>query len=76
MVLRTYEVIWAVGTMLGATQYVDMITTRKIKFGRFQIAVLNPNIVLTRMDVVIGAQFLSLNLKLRGMSQLQGQQHS
>jgi hypothetical protein len=63
-VLRTYEVIWAVGTMFGATQRIDMITTRKNKFGRFQIAVLNPNIVPTRMDVVIGAQFFELEFKI------------
>jgi hypothetical protein len=40
-VLRSFEVIWAIGSMLGATQHVDMITTRKNKLGRFQIAVLN-----------------------------------
>ena len=49
-VLRTYDVLWAVGTMFGATQKVDMITTRKNKFGRFKVAVLNPAIVPTRMD--------------------------
>jgi hypothetical protein len=63
-VLRTYEVIWAVGTMFRATQYVDMITTRKNKFWRFQIVVLNPNIVPTRMDVVIGARFFELEFEI------------
>lgn len=51
-VLHSCEVLWAVGTMFGAMQRVDMITTRKNKFWRFKVAVLNPNIVPTKMDVV------------------------
>lgn len=52
-VLRTYEVIWAIGTMFGATQKVDMIYTRKNKFDRFQVAVLNLATIPDHMDVVI-----------------------
>jgi len=63
-VLRTYEVLWAVGTMFGATQKVDMITTRKNKFGRFKVAVLNPAIVPTRMDCVIGTLFFELQFEI------------
>ncbi|CAO2179218.1 unnamed protein product [Urochloa humidicola] len=59
-VLRTYEVLWAIGTMFGATQKVDMITTRKNKYGRFKVAVLNPTIVPTKMDCVIGTRFFEL----------------
>ncbi|CAO2148538.1 unnamed protein product [Urochloa humidicola] len=59
-VLRTYEVVWAIGTMFGATQKVDMITTRKSKFGRFKVVVLNPTIVPTKMDCVIGTRFFEL----------------
>ncbi|CAO2038762.1 unnamed protein product [Urochloa humidicola] len=59
-VLRTYEVLWAIGTMFGATQKVDMITTRKNKFGRFKVAVLNPTIVPNKMDCVIGTRFFEL----------------
>jgi hypothetical protein len=50
--------------MFGAAQRVDLITTWKNKFGRFQIAVLNPNIIPTRMDVVIGAQFFELEFEI------------
>jgi hypothetical protein len=50
--------------MFGANQRVDIITTRKNKFGRFQIAVLNSNIVPRRMDVVIGAQFFELEFEI------------
>lgn len=46
--LRTYEVLWALGTMFGPTQRVDMMTTRKNTFGRFKVAVLNPTIVPLR----------------------------
>ena len=62
-VLRTYQVLWAVGTLFGATQKVDMISTRKNKFGRFKVAVLNPTILPTTMDCVIGTQFLNFSLK-------------
>jgi hypothetical protein len=63
-VLRTYEVLWAVGTMFGATQKVDMVTTRESKFGRFKVAVLNPTIVPTKMDCVIGTHFFELQFEI------------
>ncbi|CAN6249131.1 unnamed protein product [Urochloa humidicola] len=59
-VLRTYEVLWAIGTMFGATVKVDMVTTRKSNFGRFKVAVLNPTIVPNKMDCVIGTRFFEL----------------
>jgi hypothetical protein len=71
-VLQSYEVIWAIGTMFGATQRVDMITTRKNKFGRFQIAVLNPSVMPTRMDVVIGARFFELQFKIEQYAPTRG----
>lgn len=62
-VLRTYEVLWAVGTMFGATQCVDMTTIRKNSFGRYKVAVRNPGIVPNRMDVVIGSRFFELQVE-------------
>ncbi|TVU20826.1 hypothetical protein EJB05_30423, partial [Eragrostis curvula] len=62
--LRTYEVLWAIGTMFGATQRVDMITTRKNTFGRYKISCLNPAIVPTQMDVVIGTRFFELQFEI------------
>jgi hypothetical protein len=52
--------------MFGATQKVDMITTRKNKFGRFKVAVLNPTIVPTKMDCVsvIGTWFFELPFEI------------
>jgi hypothetical protein len=75
-VLRSFEVIWAIGTMFGETQRVDMITTRKNKFGRFQIAVLNPSVVPTKMDVVIGAQFFELQFEIEQYAHTQGTSQS
>lgn len=66
-VLRSYEVLWAIGTMFGATQRVDMITTRKNNFGRFEVAVLNPNIIPSKMDVVIGTRFFELDFEIEAM---------
>jgi hypothetical protein len=71
-VLQSYEVIWAIGTMFGTTQRVDMITTRKNKFGRFQIAVMNPSVMPTRMDVVIGARFFELQFKIEQYAPTRG----
>ncbi|CAL5059495.1 unnamed protein product [Urochloa decumbens] len=63
-VLRTYEVLWAIGTMFGATVKVDMVTTRKSKFGRFKVAVLNPTMVPNKMDCVIGTRFFELRFAI------------
>jgi hypothetical protein len=63
-VLRTYEVLWAVGTMFGATQKVDMVTTRESKFGRFKVVVLNPTIVPTKINCVIGTRFFELQFEI------------
>ncbi|TVU42878.1 hypothetical protein EJB05_09301, partial [Eragrostis curvula] len=63
-VLRSYEVLWAIGTMFGATQRVDMVTTRKNSFGRFKVVVMDPNIVPTQMDVVIGSRFFELQFEI------------
>jgi len=68
-VLRAYQVLWAVGTLLGATQKVDMISTRKNKFGRFKVAVLNPTILPTTMDCVIGTRFLELQFEVEPFMQ-------
>ncbi|CAO2203924.1 unnamed protein product [Urochloa humidicola] len=63
-VLRTYEVLWAIGTMFGATVKVDMITTRKSDFGRFKVAVLNPTLMPNKMDCVIGTRFFELHFAI------------
>ena len=59
-ILREYLVLWAVGTMFGVTQEVDMVMTRANKFGRFAVAVLKPELIPKKMDVIIGNHFLEL----------------
>ena len=38
---REYVILWALETLFGVTQEVDMVTTRASNFGRFAVAVLN-----------------------------------
>lgn len=46
--------------MLGSTQTVDMEVTRQNDFGRIQIAVLNPLLIPSHLDVVIGDHYFEL----------------
>jgi hypothetical protein len=56
--------LWAVGSMLGSTQIVDMETTRKSDFGRVLVAVLNPGLIPTQLDVVIGDHYFELEFEV------------
>jgi hypothetical protein len=44
--LREYLNLWAIGTMFGSTQMVDMVTTWKNDFGRILVAVLDPTFTI------------------------------
>ncbi|CAN6363262.1 unnamed protein product [Urochloa humidicola] len=57
--------------MFGATQRVDMITTRKNDYGRYKVAVLNPKEVPTEMDVVIGYCFFELKFSIEPFENVQ-----
>src|SRR6266498_5897241 len=59
-ILREYKVLWAIGTMFGVTQEVDMVMTCANKFGRFAVAVLEPELIPKKMDVIIGNRFFEL----------------
>jgi hypothetical protein len=58
--LREFLELWAVGTLLGSTQMVDMEETRKNNYGRVQIAVLNPALIPAQLDVVIADNYFEL----------------
>ncbi|CAN6251559.1 unnamed protein product, partial [Urochloa humidicola] len=58
--LREFLELWAVGSMLGSTQTVDMEMTRKSDFGRVFVAVLNPLLIPARLDVVVGDHYFEL----------------
>ncbi|KAG2609328.1 hypothetical protein PVAP13_4KG031716 [Panicum virgatum] len=62
--LREFMNLWAVGSMLGSTQTVDMETTRKNEFGRIQVAVLNPMLIQAHLDVVIGDHYFELEFEV------------
>ena len=56
-ILMEYLVLWALGTLFGVTQDVDMVTTRASSFGRFAVAVLDPEAIPTKLDVIIGNRY-------------------
>ena len=56
-ILREYLVLWALGTLFGVTQDVDMVTTRASSFGRFAVAVLDLEAIPTKLDVIIGNRY-------------------
>jgi hypothetical protein len=79
-ILREYVILWALGTLFGVTQEVDMVTTRASNFGRFAVAVLEPAAIPTKHDVIIGNRYFQLtfevepfppNLGLRNLGILQ-----
>jgi hypothetical protein len=63
-ILRKYKVLWALGTMFGVTQKVDMKTTKVNTFGQFCVAVLEPECVPNAMDVIIGNRFFELKFEV------------
>jgi hypothetical protein len=65
--LREFSVLWALGSMLGATQSVDMINSLKQDYGRVEVAVLNVDLLPNSIDtVVIGDRLFSLPIQVEG----------
>lgn len=62
--LREFLILWVVGSLLGLTQTVDMETTRKNKFGRILVAVLDPKLIPRVLDVVIGDHYFDLEFEV------------
>jgi len=62
--LREFPILWAVGSLIGATQTVDMETTRKNEFGRILVAVLDPKLIPRVLDVVIGDHYFDLEFEV------------
>lgn len=62
--LREFLNLWAIGSMLGSTQTVDMETTRKSNFGRILVAVLDPKLLPPKLDTVIGDHYFDLKFEL------------
>jgi hypothetical protein len=65
--LREFSVLWALGSMLGATQSVDMISSLKRDYGRVEVAVLNVDLLPNSIDtIVIGDRLFSLPIQVEG----------
>jgi hypothetical protein len=66
--LREFSVLWALGSMLGVTQSVDMITSSKKEYGCVEVAVLNTDLLPNSIDtVVIGDRLFSLPIQAEGL---------
>jgi hypothetical protein len=62
--LRDYPSIWAIGTIIGVTKEVDMKFTRSMERPRFQVSVLDPDLIPHSVDVVIGNFIYELHFKV------------
>jgi hypothetical protein len=62
--LREYQVLWAVGSLIGSTQVVDMETTRKNDFGRIFVAALNPLLIPNKLDVAVADHYFELEFEV------------
>ena len=58
--MKEYVILWALGTLFGVTQDVDMVTIRANSFGRFAVAVLEPQAIPTKLDVIIDNRYFQL----------------
>jgi hypothetical protein len=65
--LHEFSVLWALGSMLGATQSVDMVTSLRKNYGRVEVTVLNVDLIPNMIDtVVIGDRHFSLPIQVEG----------
>jgi hypothetical protein len=62
--LRDFNMIWAIGTILGVTKDVDMKFTREHDRARLQVLVLDPSIIPQSVDVVIGEFVYELHFRI------------
>jgi hypothetical protein len=59
--------LWPLGSMLGATQTVDMVTSLKQNYGKVEVTVLNVDLIPNMIDtVVIGDKLFSLPIQVEG----------
>jgi hypothetical protein len=63
-ILREYVILWALGTLFGVTQDVDMVTTRANNFERFAVAVIEPKAIPTKLYVIIGNRYFQLTFEV------------
>lgn len=64
--------IWAISSLFGVTQKIDMKTSRKNTFGRFCVAVLEPELIPNKMDVIIGNKYFQLKFEVEPLASNSG----
>jgi hypothetical protein len=62
--LRDYLTIWAIGTILRVTKDVDMSFTRQYNRPKMQVLVLDPALIPSSMNVVIGDNVYELHFRV------------
>jgi hypothetical protein len=62
--LRDYLIIWVVGSILGISKEVDMVFTRRFDICRFQVLVMNPNLIPAAVNVVIEDNLYELKFRV------------
>jgi hypothetical protein len=61
--VRDFLIIWAIGSILGVTKDVDMVFTRQHNRPRMEILMLDPKLIPSAVDIVIGDNVYELNFK-------------
>jgi hypothetical protein len=51
---KEFPIIWAIGTILGVPQAIDIVFTKSTGRARLKVAVLDPILIPDFVDVVIG----------------------
>jgi hypothetical protein len=62
--LRDYQVMWAVGSILGVTEDADMVFTRRFDIARIPVMVINPNLIPQSVNMVIGENLYQLKFRV------------
>jgi hypothetical protein len=74
--LHEFSVLWALDSMLGATQSVDMISSLRNDYRRVEVAVLDVNLLPNKIEyVVIGDRLFTLPIQVEGRDDAPPDQH-
>jgi hypothetical protein len=69
--LREFSVLWALWSMLGATQSVDMISSLRNDYGQVEVVVLSVDLLPNSIDsVIIGDRLYTLPIHVEGRDEV------
>ena len=66
--LREPPVLWALGSMVGATQMVDMVTSKNCDFGRVLVTVLDSKAIPGPLGVVIRDRWFEFPIEVNNIN--------